>query len=101
MKLINIGTKIINVGEKILMPGDSMPASAELVQTPAIQAFIGKNLLSTDDSETDFQKAVQAEARRIAAEEAAKKAAAEEAERAAAEKAADEEAAKKAAAESK
>ena len=74
MKLINTGTKIINIGDKILMPGETMPIDKELAYTPAIRAFAEKRLLSIDDSDDKFREAVEAEAKRIAAEEAAKKA---------------------------
>ncbi len=72
MKLMNIGTKIINVGTRVLMPGDDMPISEEMAKAPAIQALIEKELLSTDNKDIEFQKAVEEAARKMADEAAAK-----------------------------
>lgn len=106
MKIRNKGSKIINIGTTILMPDASMDINEATLKLPAIQAFIAKGLLETDESDAAFQKAVEEAAARKLAEEAKAKAEADakakaEAE-AAAKKAAEDkakaEAAKKAAA---
>jgi len=46
MTIKNIGSKIISVGTTALLPDDTMPANEALCNTPAIKAFVRKNLLS-------------------------------------------------------
>lgn len=78
MKIRNKGSKIINIGTTILMPDASMDINEATLKLPAIQAFIAKGLLETDESEAAFQKAVEEAAARKLAEEAEAKAKAEE-----------------------
>ena len=100
MKIRNKGSKIINIGTTILMPDASMDINEATLKLPAIQAFIAKGLLETDESEAAFQKAVEEAAARKLEEDAKVKAEAEA--EAAAKKAAEDkakaDAAKKAAA---
>ncbi|MFR5990264.1 MAG: hypothetical protein ACLUGP_07715 [Faecalibacterium prausnitzii] len=77
MKIRNKGSKIINIGTTILMPDASMDINEATLKLPAIQAFIAKGLLETDESESAFQKAVEEAAARKLAEEAEAKAKAE------------------------
>lgn len=77
MKIRNKGSKIINIGTTILMPDASMDINEAALKLPAIQAFIAKGLLETDESEAAFQKAVEEAAARKLAEEAEAKAKAE------------------------
>lgn len=77
MKIRNKGSKIINIGTTILMPDASMAINEATLKLPAIQAFIAKGLLETDESEAAFQKAVEEAAARKLAEEAEAKAKAE------------------------
>ena len=77
MKIRNKGSKIINIGTTILMPDASMDINEATLKLPAIQAFIAKGLLETDESEPAFQKAVEEAAARKLAEEAEAKAKAE------------------------
>lgn len=77
MKIRNKGSKIINIGTTILMPDASMDINEATLKLPAIQAFIAKGLLETDESEAAFQKAVEEAATRKLAEEAEAKAKAE------------------------
>lgn len=77
MKIRNKGSKIINIGTTILMPDASMDINEATLKLPAIQAFIAKGLLETDESDAAFQKAVEEAAARKLAEEAAAKAKAE------------------------
>lgn len=77
MKIRNKGSKIINIGTTILMPDASMDINEATLKLPAIQAFIAKGLLETDESEASFQKAVEEAAARKLAEEAEAKAKAE------------------------
>lgn len=77
MKIRNKGSKIINIGTTILMPDASMDINEATLKLPAIQAFIAKGLLETDESEAAFQKAVEESAARKLAEEAEAKAKAE------------------------
>lgn len=77
MKIRNKGSKIINIGTTILMPDASMDINEATLKLPAIQAFIAKGLLETDESEAAFQKAVEEAAARKLAEEAEAKAKAE------------------------
>lgn len=70
MKIRNKGSKIINIGTTILMPDASMDINEATLKLPAIQAFIAKGLLETDESEAAFQKAVEEAAARKLAEEA-------------------------------
>lgn len=77
MKIRNKGSKIINIGTTILMPDASMDINEATLKLPAIQAFISKGLLETDESEAAFQKAVEEAAARKLAEEAEAKAKAE------------------------
>lgn len=77
MKIRNKGSKIINIGTTILMPDASMDINEATLKLPAIQAFIAKGLLETDESEAAFQKAVEEVAARKLAEEAEAKAKAE------------------------
>ena len=51
MKIRNKGSKIINIGTTILMPDASMDITEATLKLPAIQAFIAKGLLETDESE--------------------------------------------------
>ena len=96
MKIRNKGSKIINIGTTILMPDASMDINEATLKLPAIQAFIAKGLLETDESEAAFQKAVEEAAARKLEEGAEVKAEAEA--RTAAEDKAKADAAKKAAA---
>ncbi len=100
MKIRNKGSKIINIGTTILMPDASMDINEATLKLPAIQAFIAKGLLETDESDVAFQKAVEEAAARKLEEDAKAKAKAEA--EAAAKKAAEDkakaDAAKKAAA---
>ena len=98
MKIRNKGSKIINIGTTILMPDASMDINEATLKLPAIQAFIAKGLLETDESDAAFQKAVEEAAARQLAEEAKAKAEAEAAAKKAAEDKAKADAAKKAAA---
>lgn len=77
MKIRNKGSKIINIGTTILMPDASMDINEATLKLPAIQAFIAKGLLETDESDAAFQKAVEEAAARKLAEEAKAKAEAE------------------------
>lgn len=77
MKIRNKGSKIINIGTTILMPDASMDINEATLKLPAIQAFIAKGLLETDESEAAFQKAVEEAAARKLAEEVEAKAKAE------------------------
>ena len=77
MKIRNKGSKIINIGTTILMPDASMDINEATLKLPAIQAFIAKGLLETDESEAAVQKAVEEAAARKLAEEAEAKAKAE------------------------
>ena len=77
MKIRNKGSKIINIGTTILMPDASMDNNEATLKLPAIQAFIAKGLLETDESDAAFQKAVEEAAARKLAEEAKAKAEAE------------------------
>ncbi len=77
MKIRNKGSKIINIGTTILMPDASMDVNEATLKLPAIQAFIAKGLLETDESDVAFQKAVEEAAARKLAEEAKAKAEAE------------------------
>lgn len=77
MKIRNKGSKIINIGTTILMPDASMDINEATLKLPAIQAFIAKGLLETDESEAAFQKAVEEAAARKLTEEAEAKAKAE------------------------
>ena len=77
MKIRNKGSKIINIGTTILMPDASMDINEATLKLPAIQAFIAKGLLETDESDAAFQKAVEEAAARKLAEEAEAKAKAE------------------------
>jgi hypothetical protein len=74
MKIRNKGSKIINIGTTILMPDASMDINEATLKLPAIQAFIAKGLLETDESEAAFQKAVEEAAARKLEEEAKAKA---------------------------
>lgn len=74
MKIRNKGSKIINIGTTILMPDASMDINEATLKLPAIQAFIAKGLLETDESDAAFQKAVEEAAARKLAEEAKAKA---------------------------
>lgn len=96
MKIRNKGSKIINIGTTILMPDASMDINEATLKLPAIQAFIAKGLLETDESDAAFQKAVEEAAARKLEEEA--KAEAEAAAKKAAEDKAKADTAKKAAA---
>lgn len=77
MKIRNKGSKIINIGTTILMPDASMDINEATLKLPAIQAFIAKGLLETDESEVAFQKAVEEAAARKLEEDAKVKAEAE------------------------
>ena len=77
MKIRNKGSKIINIGTTILMPDASMDINEAPRKLPAIQAFIAKGLLETDESEAAFQKAVEEAAARKLEEDAKVKAEAE------------------------
>lgn len=77
MKIRNKGSKIINIGTTILMPDASMDINEATLKLPAIQAFIAKGLLETDESDAAFQKAVEEAAARKLEEEAKVKAEAE------------------------
>ena len=77
MKIRNKGSKIINIGTTILMPDASMDINEAILKLPAIQAFIAKGLLETDESDAAFQKAVEEAAARKLEEEAKVKAEAE------------------------
>lgn len=77
MKIRNKGSKIINIGTTILMPDASMDINEATLKLPAIQAFIAKGLLETDESEAAFQKAVEEAAARKLEEDAKAKAEAE------------------------
>ena len=88
MKIRNKGSKIINIGTTILMPDASMDINEATLKLPAIQAFIAKGLLETDESEAAFQKAVEEAAARKLEEDAKVKAEAEAKAKAEAEKAA-------------
>ena len=77
MKIRNKGSKIINIGTTILMPDASMDINEATLKLPAIQAFIAKGLLETDESDAAFQKAVEETAARKLEEEAKVKAEAE------------------------
>ena len=70
MKIRNKGSKIINIGTTILMPDASMDINEATLKLPAIQAFIAKGLLETDESEAAFQKAVEEAAARKLEEDA-------------------------------
>ena len=70
MKIRNKGSKIINIGTTILMPDASMDINEATLKLPAIQAFIAKGLLETDESDAAFQKAVEEAAARKLEEEA-------------------------------
>lgn len=98
MKIRNKGSKIINIGTTILMPDASMDINEATLKLPAIQAFIAKGLLETDESDAAFQKAVEEAAAKKMAEEAKAKAEAEAAAKKAAEDKAKADTAKKAAA---
>ena len=74
MKIRNKGSKIINIGTTILMPDASMDINEATLKLPAIQAFIAKGLLETDESDAAFQKAVEEAAARKLEEEAKVKA---------------------------
>ena len=74
MKIRNKGSKIINIGTTILMPDASMDINEATLKLPAIQAFIAKGLLETDESEAAFQKAVEEAATRKLEEHAKAKA---------------------------
>lgn len=74
MKIRNKGSKIINIGTTILMPDASMEINEATLKLPAIQAFIAKGLLETDESEAAFQKAVEEAAARKLEEDAKAKA---------------------------
>lgn len=74
MKIRNKGSKIINIGTTILMPDASMDINEATLRLPAIQAFIAKGLLETDESDAAFQKAVEEAAARKLEEEAKAKA---------------------------
>lgn len=74
MKISNKGSKIINIGTTILMPDASMDINEATLKLPAIQAFIAKGLLETDESEAAFQKAVEEAAARKLEEDAKAKA---------------------------
>lgn len=74
MKIRNKGSKIINIGTTILMPDASMDINEATLKLPAIQAFIAKGLLETDESEAAFQKAVEEAAARKLEEDAKAKA---------------------------
>jgi colicin import membrane protein len=77
MKIRNKGSKIINIGTTILMPDASMDINEATLKLPAIQAFIAKGLLETDESEAAFRKAVEEAAARKLEEDAKVKAEAE------------------------
>jgi hypothetical protein len=77
MKIRNKGSKIINIGTTILMPDASMDINEATLKLPAIQAFIAKGLLETDESDVAFQKAVEEAAARKLEEDAKAKAEAE------------------------
>lgn len=77
MKISNKGSKIINIGTTILMPDASMDINEATLKLPAIQVFIAKGLLETDESDAAFQKAVEEAAARKLEEEAKVKAEAE------------------------
>lgn len=77
MKIRNKGSKIINIGTTILMPDASMDINEATLKLPAIQTFIAKGLLETDESEAAFQKAVEEAAARKLEEDAKVKAEAE------------------------
>ena len=70
MKIRNKGSKIINIGTTILMPDASMDINEATLKLPAIQAFIAKGLLETDESEAAYQKAVEEAAARKLEEDA-------------------------------
>lgn len=74
MKIRNKGSKIINIGTTILMPDASMDINEATLELPAIQAFIAKGLLETDESDVAFQKAVEEAAARKLEEDAKAKA---------------------------
>ena len=74
MKIRNKSSKIINIGTTILMPDASMDINEATLKLPAIQAFIAKGLLETDESEAAFQKAVEEAAARKLEEDAKAKA---------------------------
>ena len=74
MKIRNKGSKIINIGTTILMPDASMDINEATLKLPAIQAFIAKGLLETDESDVAFQKAVEEAAARKLEEDAKAKA---------------------------
>lgn len=74
MKIRNKGSKIINIGTTILMPDASMNINEATLKLPAIQAFIAKGLLETDESDAAFQKAVEEAAARKLEEDAKAKA---------------------------
>lgn len=74
MKIRNKGSKIINIGTTILMPDASMDINEATLKLPAIQAFIAKGLLETDESDAAFQKAVEEAAARKLEEDAKAKA---------------------------
>lgn len=74
MKIRNKGSKIINIGTTILMPDASMDINEATLKLPAIQAFIAKGLLETDESDAAFQKAVEEAAARKLEEDAKVKA---------------------------
>ena len=101
MKIRNKGSKIINIGTTILMPDASMDINEATLKLPAIQAFIAKGLLETDESEAAFQKAVEEAAARKLEEDAKVKAEAEAKAKAEADAKAEAEAAAKKAAEDK
>ena len=77
MKIRNKGSKIINIGTTILMPDASMDINEATLKLPAIQAFIAKGLLETDESEAAFPKAAEEAAARKLEEDARVKADAE------------------------
>ena len=74
MKIRNKGSKSLNIGTTILMPDASMDINEATLKLPAIQAFIAKGLLETDESEAAFQKAVEEAAARKLEEDAKVKA---------------------------
>jgi len=53
MNIKNTSNRIINIGTTILRPDDTMPATDQLVATPAIKALIGKGWLAVESALED------------------------------------------------
>ena len=65
MKIRNKGSKIINIGTTILMPDASMDINEATLKLPAIQAFIAKGLLETDESDAAIVSTIIGLARQL------------------------------------